>query len=88
MRTAFALLLVALVAATALQGFAPHTDDGCRTEIHCQACRHGLASLAVVESLSDSGPHLRLDGGQLLAPESMLVLRTGRPRLVRGPPAA
>lgn len=88
MRTTFALVLIALVAATALQGFAPHTDDGCRTEIHCQACRHGLASLAVVESLTDDGPPLRLDDSRLPAAESMLVLRTGRPRLVRGPPTA
>ena len=29
-----------------LEGFGPHTDDGCRTEVHCLACRTALVRRA------------------------------------------
>jgi hypothetical protein len=85
---ALALLLVVLVAFGGLAAFAPHTDDGCPTEIHCQACRTGLANLAVVEALDTSTPHLIVSGAVDSVPESTLELLVAMPHLLRGPPAA
>lgn len=41
--------LVALASITSvlwLESFGPHTDDGCRTEVHCLACRTALVRAA------------------------------------------
>jgi hypothetical protein len=49
----FPVLLVLALLAGALEGFAPHTDDGCPTEIHCLACRtlQGGIALAVAQAV-------------------------------------
>ena len=46
---AAAVILVLALFAGAMEGFLPHTDDGCATEIHCLACRalHGGTALFV-----------------------------------------
>ena len=41
-----ALLLVALLGGV-VEGFLPHTDDGCPTEIHCLVCRSAYGRTAV-----------------------------------------
>ena len=46
---AAAVILVLALFAGAMEGFLPHTDDGCATETHCLACRslHGGTALFV-----------------------------------------
>ena len=41
------LLVAALGGAVWLAGFAPHTDDGCQTEIHCLTCRTAYTAAPV-----------------------------------------
>jgi hypothetical protein len=36
---AAAVILVLALFAGTMEGFLPHTDDGCATEIHCLTCR-------------------------------------------------
>jgi hypothetical protein len=48
-RLPFALVLTALAAfsAPALEGYLPHTDDGCAVEVHCIVCRAQLGTTGV-----------------------------------------
>ena len=83
-----ALLLVASLFAGALLDFAPHTDDGCRTEIHCLACRSALGCQAVAAATAHTLASLHVVG---TIAEAEIV----QPRPVpctdcapRGPPSA
>jgi len=69
-----------------LEGYLPHTDDGCAVEVHCLACRAHLGagvSLAPVLSLSTG-----LDAAGMLSPEAVgSVLDASIPaHSSRGPP--
>lgn len=52
------LLVAALGGAVWLAGFAPHTDDGCQTEIHCLACRTAFTAAPVAATAH--GPAIAL----------------------------
>ncbi|HUG54769.1 MAG TPA: hypothetical protein VMR21_14265 [Vicinamibacteria bacterium] len=84
---AAAVVVFALLAG-ALEGLFPHTDDGCRTEIHCIACRSLQGRTAVVAGPAIPAPAARVP--ELLpATESRpLPCAARRPAVSRGPPAA
>jgi hypothetical protein len=46
-RAALAALLVVAVLGGVVEGFLPHTDDGCPTEVHCLVCRSAYSRTAV-----------------------------------------
>lgn len=58
-RTLVALAVFAgLTTALWLESFGPHTDDGCRTEVHCLACRTGLVRTSTPQLAVSSAPAL------------------------------
>jgi hypothetical protein len=63
-RTAKALVAAALLLAIAgaMVGEYVHTDDGCRVEIHCLACRLAVGTTAVSGAPLPSTPTLAHDG--------------------------
>lgn len=46
--TAWALVAVAGLGLMALDGYLPHTDDGCAVETHCVVCSGHIGTAAVV----------------------------------------
>jgi len=60
--TLVALALVTVVGMGLIEGYLPHTDDGCKVEIHCLACRWAMASTAVSAPLSAPSLALELTG--------------------------
>lgn len=83
----FALAVLALVGADTSQGFVRHTDDGCRTEIHCQACRTGLARIAVAGAIQLPPVLLVACPAEPISSESDLARPAIRLTLLRGPPS-
>ena len=82
------VLLLASLFAGALLDFAPHTDDGCRTEIHCLTCRSALGCQAVAASTAHTLASLHVGG---TVAESEIVEPYPVRRAVcapRGPPSA
>jgi hypothetical protein len=89
-RAVAALLLVAaLGVAVWLAGFAPHTDDGCQTEIHCLTCRSAYtpAAFAAIAAPAD-GPAIALAPVGSASVTAPAVYSDGLPSVVssRGPP--
>jgi hypothetical protein len=86
-RAAALLLLAAVCAAVLVAPFAPHTDDGCQTEVHCLACRTAVAGKAA--TTVDPGVSVALVLVGLAAADHRSAL-SERPVSVapsRGPPA-
>jgi hypothetical protein len=80
------LLVAALVGGVWLAGFAPHTDDGCQTEVHCLACRSVYTRAAVAAPAHGPAVALAPVGSpSALAPAA---ISDGLPSVVssRGPP--
>lgn len=86
-RAAAVLLLTALCAAVLLAPFAPHTDDGCQTEVHCLACRTAVAGNAA--TTVDPGVSVALVLAGLAAddPRAPVAERAASATPSRGPPA-
>ena len=86
-RRATAVLLLAAALGGALWlGFAPHTDDGCQTEIHCLACRTAFTRAAVTAPAHGVAVALAPLGTAHVAPPAPVA---DGPRSVvssRGPP--
>jgi len=85
--TLVALALVAVVGMGLVEGYLPHTDDGCKVEIHCLACRWAMASTAVSAPLSTPSLALELAGtiegqtrGVPLEPSADRLSSRGPPR--------
>ncbi len=86
------LFLVALLALACVagvewtEGFAPHTDDGCATEIHCLACR--TACVRPTLAAADPTPSLSPVPVGLVVPEAATAGDDVLPssRTSRGPP--
>lgn len=86
-RTVAGLLLVAaLGGALWLAGFAPHTDDGCQTEVHCLACRSAYTRAAVPAPADGAAVALVAVGAAAVAAATSVA--EGAPSIVssRGPP--
>ena len=87
-RRAFAgLLLVAVCAAVLLAPFAPHTDDGCQTEVHCLACRTAVAGHAVTFADPAAVASPALTGYAAADARTPLRERPASAAPSRGPPA-
>lgn len=69
-----------------LEGFGPHTDDGCRTEVHCLACRSALVRRASGGAPIDAPPDVV--AVEAVVPPALAIPQDGVPGLVssRGPP--
>jgi hypothetical protein len=80
------LLLVALMGSLCLAGFAPHTDDGCQTEIHCLACRSAYTRVSVVTPAH--GPAIGLAPVGAAPTAAPAAVADGAPSVIasRGPP--
>lgn len=80
------LLVAALVGAVWLAGFAPHTDDGCQTEIHCLACRSTYTRAAAAAPAH--GPAVALAPVGIASAPAPTDVSDGLPSVVssRGPP--
>jgi len=80
------LLVAALGGAVWLAGFAPHTDDGCQTEIHCLACRSAYTRPALLSTVP--GPVVALAPSGAPAPVVPVLDLEPAPSTVssRGPP--
>jgi hypothetical protein len=80
------LLLLALLGSLCLAGFAPHTDDGCQTEIHCLACRSAYTRVSMV--MPDHGAAVVLAPLGTAPTAAPAAVADGAPRVVasRGPP--
>ena len=86
-RAAALWVLAALCAASFLAPFAPHTDDGCQTEIHCLACRSAVAGRVVTDAGPVAAVTLALVGLAAAAPRAVLADPTCSALTSRGPPA-
>jgi hypothetical protein len=86
-RAAALLLLAAVCAAVLVLPFAPHTDDGCQTEVHCLACRLSVAGHSVAATEASAATALALVGSAATvlrpAPEDGERIAVAS----RGPPA-
>lgn len=80
------LLLIVLTGVLADEAFV-HTDDGCRVETHCLACRLtvGTAAVTVNPDLA-LGPALKDAGRVGLVGNCARDPQLGRRELSRGPP--
>ncbi|HEY7409659.1 MAG TPA: hypothetical protein VII13_02895 [Vicinamibacteria bacterium] len=83
----FALLALAGVAgADGVASFAPHTDDGCQTEVHCVACRTAFVRPAVVATPLAAVYNLSPLETVAVAPPSAVAAPAVSRRRPRGPP--
>ena len=87
-RAAALLLLVVVCAAVLLAPFAPHTDDGCQTEVHCLACRTAVAGNAATTVDPGVSVALVLVGLAAIGPRPALAERPASVAPSRGPPAS
>jgi hypothetical protein len=82
------LVLLALLALAAggLNGFLPHTDDGCPTEIHCLVCRSAHGRVAAVSA--PAAPALALTSLGAVAEPPLAACLDSLPDAhdARGPP--
>ena len=86
--TVLAAVLVAALGIAALDGFLPHTDDGCPVEVHCLVCQRGQGTTPVL-------PHVLLVTtsfevvGTAFVPAARPAASPSTPTAVpRGPPSA
>ena len=86
-RAAALALLAAVCAAALLAPFAPHTDDGCQTEIHCLACRSAVAGHSVAAADPGAAIALALVGLAAAVPRAVAVDGARCGVAPRGPPA-
>jgi hypothetical protein len=87
-RAAAFALLAAVCAAVLLAPFAPHTDDGCQTEVHCLACRLAVTGHSVAAAAHPGAAIALVVLGIAAAPPCADVAhgqRAAHPS--RGPPA-
>ena len=84
------IVLVCLVVATVstATGFVVHTDDGCPTEIHCTACRTGLAGTAIQVAVAGLAPVASIEIAPVDPAPSSREADTPRTPALRGPPIA
>lgn len=80
------LALVGLIGLLWLEGFGPHTDDGCQTEVHCLACRTAFVRSSFVPAALAVAPALVALESVPVQPAARAteVFPTGRSS--RGPP--
>ena len=86
-RAVAGLLLVAVLGGGVwLAGFAPHTDDGCQTEVHCLVCRSAYTPAAVAAPAH--GPAVALVPLGSTSVGAPAAISDGLPSIVssRGPP--
>jgi hypothetical protein len=86
-RAAALLLLAAVCAAVLVAPFAPHTDDGCQTEVHCLACRTAVAGNAATTVDPAVSVALELVGLAAADARPAAAERPASSTPSRGPPA-
>lgn len=69
-----------------LDGYLPHTDDGCSVEIHCVVCSVHLGTAAVVSTSPALPQEFGLVGFVFASADSRLRDFTVRVSAARGPP--
>lgn len=84
----FAALLLLAIVAGALEGFLPHTDDGCPTEIHCLACQNAASRTAVAVAPAAPRPVAVVVSATPTDATTRVVQFHPRAHVSRGPPAS
>lgn len=84
--TLVALALVTVVGMGLIEGYLPHTDDGCKVEIHCLACRWAMASTVVSAPLAAPSLALELAGTIEGQTQGIPLERSADRPSSRGPP--
>ncbi len=81
-------MCLAVATASSATGYVIHTDDGCATEIHCTACRTGLAGTAVQVAVPFLAPIASIEIAPLDPAPPSREADTPRTPALRGPPIA
>jgi hypothetical protein len=83
-----AAVLVAALGIAALDGFLPHTDDGCPVEVHCLVCQRAQGTTPVLPQVLLVTTSFVVVGSAVVAAATHPSSRTTPTAVPRGPPAA
>ena len=85
-RAVLAGFVLAAVFGGVLEGFLPHTDDGCPTEIHCLVCRNASDRTAATVTPAPPRPVVRAVPAAPAGAAPRLAQFHPRAHVSRGPP--
>ena len=86
--TVGAAVLVAALGLAALDGFLPHTDDGCPVEVHCLVCQRAQGTTPVLPHVLLVTTSFVVVGSAVVAAAAPPSCRTTPTAVPRGPPPA